>query len=975
MKSLFGTLLALGGLALLGGCTERQSAQELRSLSASEDAVFLCRAADGVGHPYSDCPDRNKEDDDDPARKLSVMALVTQTLTDEVAVVNVTDGHVIDVDPTTPGYGFLRVGARPVSLAVTPGGTASFVATADVGRNGIFALPTRLLSLPSKGESTRDLTTWNACRLPETPGEITVLVDENESCAQKIAAGENAEADLSAEGGDKKPLKLLVSFPDKGTLAVLDAQAVLNAEPGAFPDCEIESELVLAADVPAGVAQTLPADLVPESACTEVPAPTAPTPSKLSPRPAGFARTDNRLYVADSAAPVIHVVDTSSACAPTELAPLLPMSLREPNRVVTTKRLAVSPITPARQQFVYAIDTADQPFSTVMVFDVSPGATDPTPLVRSGSPELAGEKPDRLTLPSSAHDVAFAYRDIPYVDPDTGAAEFGLRCSPDPATTSGPTALARPTSDFTVGARPGLLRGLFGFVLLTSGQIEIIDVDDFDAACRRPTSSNSSSVPDFRGCVGDQVRGPYQDSTGLPLTTNEQSCRIVQPHRQRSARLMLNNSLVGIRSPSLRTFPQLRLPAGEASSASEDRPRMLAVPFAVDGEEQRTDVYVGSSLYSTDGTGGDVLPIDPNGKASDELATQNSVILPPLEPRAYGESAMTLTFEGALAADSASGLLDAAGETFRDANSPFCTAGVFDPATTADYVAKELGLSANDAETFASTHGDYLQITSAFPAESDSYWAGSVKKTRAACVALFGEADAQTLLRKRDLAIIEAYSDRLRVKPKDEGVTLGDFNDCFPTALTYRIRAEKQWILRRGDVMRHDVVASGADRRCVRSCNPLFKWQKGRVFEVSSADTNCRAASTAGTESQEEALSLRVGCAEATDLACVYQQNDEQYRSLVGSDAESCIFNGLTERFAVYRGRTPSVRDMTFTWSTTGGFVPQEMSLLSLSTSVAPQSIQYLSQSEQLAIVDGASQGLSLFSLDTFAVVKPSPFY
>ena len=51
------------------------------------------------------------------------------------------------------------------------------------------------------------------------------------------------------------------------------------------------------------------------------------------------------------------------------------------------------------------------------------------------------------------------------------------------------------------------------------------------------------------------------------------------------------------------------------------------------------------------------------------------------------------------------------------------------------------------------------------------------------------------------------------------------------------------------------------------------------------------------------------------------------------------------------------------------------MSLGSLSTVVAPQSIQFLQQAEQMAVVDGASQGLSLFSLDTFGVVAPSPFY
>ena len=85
------------------------------------------------------------------------------------------------------------------------------------------------------------------------------------------------------------------------------------------------------------------------------------------------------------------------------------------------------------------------------------------------------------------------------------------------------------------------------------------------------------------------------------------------------------------------------------------------------------------------------------------------------------------------------------------------------------------------------------------------------------------------------------------------------------------------------------------------------------------------------------------------------------------------VFNGLNDRFAIYRGRVPSVRDMAFTLRTTGGFTPQVMTLLS--TVVAPQSIQFLQQPEEMAVVDGASQGLSLFSLDTFGIVTPSPFY
>jgi len=63
--------------------------------------------------------------------------------------------------------------------------------------------------------------------------------------------------------------------------------------------------------------------------------------------------------------------------------------------------------------------------------------------------------------------VTFAYRDIPYVDETTGAAEFGVRCSPDPRIDSGPQALARPNADYTVGLLTSYRTGPFsGFLRL-----------------------------------------------------------------------------------------------------------------------------------------------------------------------------------------------------------------------------------------------------------------------------------------------------------------------------------------------------------------------------------------------------------------------------------------------------------------------------------------------------------------------------
>ena len=1034
--TVFRALLLLGAI-LLCCCSEQEVVATLPALSGSEDAVFLCRDANGEGHPYSDCPDRDATDDAKKAKLLSVFALVTQTVTDEVAVVDVSTGKIVDVDPSTPGYGFLRVGGRPQSMAATPGGRATFVATADVGRNGIFALPTTCLGAPDKDkhELQRDLTTWPACRLDETPGEISVLVEpfaatapapspfatlDGAGCrvddyteagdptdlpdtlpAPDADAPGKCQAALQGEGGPEGRRKLLVALPDSGELGVLDAQELLNLPPGTFPPCHFEQRVKLQVDVPAGTTQILPADLRgslfepgdPNAMCGDAPPPQATLPSNRSPQPAGIALADDRLYVADQAAPVVHVLDTNSVCGMHELDALLPMSLREPQRIVTTNRVAVSPLTPAGRRFAYAIDAEDQPGASVMVFDVSPGATERTPLVRSGSPELPGEpKPDRLMIGSSARDVTFAYRDIPYVDPKTGVAEFGVRCNPDPtADSSSPGALARTATDFATGARPGLLRGLFGFILLTNGSIAVVDEDDFDSDCRRPVSTNPDSTPDFRGCANDDPNVSSYVIKGVgPTVSDEVSCRVVEPHRFRASRFSINNTELGVRAPSLRDFPQLTLPKAAASSAFEDRPRLLAVPFpgAVDDQGNptvlATDVYVGSTRYSTDQKAADVAPVNPNSRDSEQLQSVNSVVLPPLEPRSYAaDDTVTVTYEGSFAGNLAAGFLTAVeGEplaTLRDASLSYCGAGVYDVDSMTDYAARELGLSKADSAKFGEEHADFVQLTAAVPPADDSYWRDS-GVSRTTCLALFGAADADPLLPARDFSIREAFADHLKLAARGEPVPWrldakskqADVARCFPTALTYRVRVSHHWVLAHASGYKHDIIAA-ADGRCVRSCDPIRKWSRGRVFEISSDRDHCRELPADGmpTDALGDPLDLRVGCAAEGEVACVYDQTIGGV-SLTGP-ASKCIFNGLNDRFALYRGRSPSLRDTAFTWHTTGGFTPLLMS--TLSQVVLPQSIQFLRQPEQMAVVDGASQGLSLFSLDTFSVVKPSPFY
>jgi hypothetical protein len=433
------------------------------------------------------------------------------------------------------------------------------------------------------------------------------------------------------------------------------------------------------------------------------------------------------------------------------------------------------------------------------------------------------------------------------------------------------------------------------------------------------------------------------------------------------------------------------LPASAANSAVEDRPRLLGVPFG-NPSEVTTDLYVGSTRYSTDGSA-DVLPVDPNNP-DEELAETHSVVLPPLEPRAYAaEDTIFLTYEGSYAGDHTSGFISADG-TLRDRSLSFCNAGTYDVATMADYAKTVLGLTDELAQTFAEEHADYVQIISALPDEDDAYWrANDEQDLRGTCVEAFGPEDADTLDPDRDYRVEQAFGDHLVLGPRIvDGVPGADTAlaaKCFPTAIKYRLRTSKHWALTHAaSGFHHDVVESGADRACVRSCSPLRKWAKGRVFELSSDASNCRGPQGDMPDAMLDPLALRVGCAEPGEVACVFNQTDDKLDLdgdgaaddgpggvKVGKKGSECIFDGLTERFALYRGRERSVRDARFQWQTTGGFVPLTMSLSAVSSAVSPQSIQFLRQPEVMAVVDGSSLGLALFSLDTFEIAKPSPYY
>ncbi len=1015
----------------LAACSQTPVTVTLHSLSQSGRVSFVCQADDGTGLKLDECPDLEAE-------RRRMLALVTQTTTNEVAVVDLRDGEVVDLDPAVPGYTFARVNGTPGAIVSSPGGVASFVGVSGVRTNGLFALPTSCLIEPEDTPTdpiatqvTRDLTSWAACSLTSAPGEISLLVDPTlvtdpttSTPTPRLACGSNQPqptnaadrvnmggggnhaclADLQNEGGPTGRRKLLVALPEEHKLVLVDAQGLLDRAPGTFAACQIEATYPLDAQLPsAPVAPVLPDDLKISSADASSSAcvPTIYPPSTATqPTPSGMAQSGNLLYVADSTLPVVHIIDVSDPCAPKEQDPLLPYSYTVPSRVVTTSRVAVSPLTPGGKQFVYAVDPGDTPQS-VMVFDVSPnpGPDGPqrTPVIFPGSPRQPFSQPDRLKFSSNAIDVSFAMRDFPYPDPATGVGQFGDKCDPNPALANNtPGYLYRSVSDYTSGAIPFNLRGAFGFVMLENGQIPVIDVEDFDQPCRRPLYTNTSSIPDFRGCANDTLSGfltyPIGNAaptdTGVPTVTDESSCNIVEQNRPRSAYITRADSVVGLHAPSLRSFPQFTNPDPTTVLTATDQPHMLSVAFdqtnpAANKALYQAQVNLNGQLYADCPNGTDPnqpppcsltpqpLPVDPVG------ATTNTLTLPMIEPRSYvANDNPSLTYEGRVLPlpDRTSGFLNQVGDqwTIQDPDASFCTNGVED-SDTIKQEGTGLGIPSSALDAWSTAHADYVQITGNFLPDDDVYWSKGAGATcqnpvfgssigKDSCIAEFDGIEHWPALKDtRELTILQAYTDHLVVAPRN-GNTLEDVKCCFPSGTAYTVRASHQWYMTSATAF-HDIAVGPDAGRCVHTavCDPRKKFFHARAFEVCNGSASSHATNADS-------------CApDAANVGCVHDFSTGAVTP--GGDASQCIYEDLTSRFVVYRGASPSSRDMTFSWGVTGGFNPLSMSLTPFSTAVSPRSMVYVPELDYVAVIDGESLGLALFDLNSLGVVPPSPLY
>ena len=554
-----------------------------------------------------------------------LFAAVTQLARGELAMVDLTAGFVVDEDKTTPGINFIPVGSIPTDVKVSPDAQMTYVSSADPAKPAIYGIPNRralgdLLGTPAP--APLQLTDLVSCALPQPPQTLAistradgtyVLVATLAAFSGSPAAVATIDPTSMIEGagvsdagagstpGTLPPCVILGStalassvpsswtpgpaWPD-GVPYVDGGVNLTGTAPSPGPACSAPSgsgagdggDTGDAGASEAGAADAGPGPTADAGTAGEAGNPLVLGPTS-SPYPTATVMRDDIpiLYVADNGLPVIHVIDLTDPTQPVEAPPLLATSMLEPSRQVSVGQLALSPPTRDYKRYLYAVDTDP---GTVMVFDVTdPGSAVRVPMQRP-HPELNPfVVPDRLAFSAPVATLAFVQHDWPLPSPSDGPTPVhqysGLLCNPNPNAHPDPTTFndkgayfradeaAVIQSSGTVANFPSRLRGVFGFVTLSNGTIVVIDVDDWDAPCRRPDPMVTDSltgvldVPEVAPTDTSDL-DPYHAPQTYQASINESAATTLEaffpvtaPHRMRSNFLLRNDPTSGLHVPNL----------------------------------------------------------------------------------------------------------------------------------------------------------------------------------------------------------------------------------------------------------------------------------------------------------------------------------------------------------------------------------------------------------------------------------------
>ncbi len=1008
-----------------------------------------------------------------------LFALVTQTARGELAAVDLTAGHVVDEDVATPGINFIPVGALPTDVAVTPDGNMAFVTSAEINKPALYGVPTAQILGNSQGLA-RDktpaaprLTSFPVCAFEQAPIAVTVVprrTTPGGGVATDAGAGDAAAAPTT--GGSSLGYDIVVVLPgvgnDPGQVLLMDPAPFLNAADiraadgtpfaSALPNLN-KGELLpchgvalnLGAQLPAtapvgkpwddgvtwvdggvdlsgsnpalGASCTTSASDAGTTALDAEAEVALPVNSGALPRAAAIARDEQTLYIADSALPLIHVIDLSTPGTMRELAPLIATSTTDQGRSVSLGAIAVSPITRAYRRFVYAVD---KNAGNLMVFDVTTPTTEPSfPMIRPHA-ELNPFQPiDRINFGAPVATVAFVKHDWPIdrqIDTPNGPVitrvptSTGLLCNPnpnagtsylgpysDPGANYRPNSITPPTG---IPLGPGRLRGVFAFATLTSGQVITIDVDDWDAPCRRPDPMSLTSpwvsaiVPPQPSPVPATTdRDPYHTPTSNLTGSADQGIAVSleaffpasAPHRARSFNLLRRDPTLGTHIPVLAGSPILTTTNQTLATTGTESPNN---PVLLPTRTTFADptYTVNPTLSSPEARG---TPSDLNSFAIPQGSNLPGVRFAWEDPLVHFDQDWTVAYEGSL--PGFDGLRTIV--TSRDDDQSldlvtqdglFCRRGVEDARLGKQRIDASLAAAGSDTVYPARIDrqtADYVQVTNEVLANNDPYWqlnptvAGDdgapsacwsdtkndpqdAVGRQAACLATFGLIADE--LPSRDFPILEAYENRLVVGRYGEpagapkGITpqnreivgrdpsnkpfLKAMRCCFAQQVAFRIRTGGEWVAVGSAIgyLHHIVADTTPERSCVQSCKSTEVLLNSRSIEVPRPRTT-------------------------------------PVSSFVAPDRNSALaMRNPMFSYVMWAGKPPiapdktnSLRSYVWRFTTRGQFVPLSVNLAATTTAVSPQSMRFIDTLGKLAVVDGNSQGLVLIDLNRASADAP----
>jgi hypothetical protein len=695
------------------------------------------------------------------------------------------------------------------------------------------------------------------------------------------------------------------------------------------------------------------------------------------PQPVAIARDDQMLYVADDGIPLIHVIDLSVPGAPRELPPFVVSSIVDPSRVVSIRDIAISPPTREYKRYLYAVDRKE---GSIAVFDVTdPVNADRSPM-RRPHPELNPlVPPDRISFGAPVFTVAFARNDFPLTringvsEPN---ARTGVLCNPSPNAAPA-NGLARDfgyyyregSTDLDVDLGPARLRGIFAFATLSTGEIVAIDVDDWDAPCRRPLnlSGNPPGGPILASLaqpnpVNTDDLDPYHAPQAPPDTvTQEVFFPVSAPHRPRSSFLLRDDPSSGKHVPYMQSTPTL-------SSINAVTP-----PLRGPGSEETPKLRPTATR--------------PGGSAAgtEEVGVQFSLDTPDV----HFDQDWTVTYEGKLLGLEGLPATIATNDNYSSlvlsqAQARFCAKGVEDWSVggeRANAITNALAVAGRSgyAERLDRRMMDYVQVVDELLPANDAFWRQAdvpepnscwdeklspsnpndpaqvetaARLRYDACSNFFGPVSDQSP--NRDFPILEAYDDRLVVgrfgKVVEGASREAIYSDpsnapylklmrcCFHHQVKFDIRTGSQWVTTGSSVGLMSHVERGEGGRCVLSCEPRQALLESRAPSLPYDDG-------AFAPFRDSPLAMR------NPAFSFFVQNGTKD----GKEA-------------------PPSRDMAFHFQTRGQFTPLTINIAATTTAVNPKSMRFIESLGQIAVVDGSSQGLVLIDLAGVRIAR-APYF